>query len=98
MLGEGAYEEFVAAELAAFLGQDAEDDAAGASDVGAMVGGFDFAGFLPDYSEGRVPLGCLGVKALTVCFSVSRLRGMRWGCGGCGGVWGVEGFRSGSGG
>ncbi|WP_395474415.1 hypothetical protein [Saccharopolyspora spinosa] len=99
MLGEGAYEEFVANELAAFLGQDAGDDAAGAGSAGRVVGGFDFAGFLPDYGEGRVPLGCLGVKALTGCFSVSRLRGMGWGrMRGCGGVWGVGGCRSGSGG
>ncbi len=89
MLGGGADGEFVATELPAFLGPDAVDDA-------AVAGGFDFAGFLPDYGEGWVPLGCLGVKALTVCFSVSRLRGMRWGRMrwglGCGG------FRSGSGG
>ncbi|WP_395474368.1 hypothetical protein [Saccharopolyspora spinosa] len=99
LLGEGAYGEFVADELLAFLGQDAGDDAVGVSGAGSGAGGFDFAGFLSDYIEGRVPLGCLGVKALTGCFSVSRLRGMGWGgCGGCGGVWGVGGCRSGSGG
>ncbi len=99
MLDEGAYEEFVETELLAFLGQDAGDDAAGADGAGSVAGGFDFADFLSDYSEGRVPLGCLGVTVLTGCFSVSRLRGMR--CGrmrGCGGVWGVGGCRSGSGG
>ncbi len=79
MLDAGAYEEFVETELPAFLGQDAGDDAAGASGVGSVAGGFDFTGFLSDYSEGRVPLGCLGVKVLTVCFSVSRFRRMRWG-------------------
>ncbi|WP_395474375.1 hypothetical protein [Saccharopolyspora spinosa] len=99
MLGADAYEEFVANGLAVFLGQDAGDDAVGVGGVGSVAGGFDFAGFLSDYGEGEVPLGCLGVKALTGCFSVSCLRRMRWGrmrgmrrslgCGGC---------RSGSGG
>ncbi len=92
MLGAGAYEEFVATELPAFLGQDAGDDAAGAGGLISPVSS-------PTTARGRVPLGCLGVKALTGCFSVSRLRGMGWGrmrgvrwglgCGGC---------RSGSGG
>ncbi|WP_394378066.1 hypothetical protein [Saccharopolyspora spinosa] len=72
MLGADAYEEFVANELAAFLGQDAGDDAAGVGGAGSVAGGFDFAGFLSDYPEGRVPLGCLGVKALTGRLSVSR--------------------------
>ncbi|WP_395474385.1 hypothetical protein [Saccharopolyspora spinosa] len=79
MLDVGAYEEFVATELLAFLGQDAGDDAAGADGAGSVAGGFDSAGFLSDYSEGRVPLGCLGVRVLTGCFSVSRLRRMRCG-------------------
>ncbi len=52
MLGGGAYEEFVATELLAFLGQDAGDDVAGAGGVGSVAGGFDFAGFLSDYSGG----------------------------------------------
>ncbi|WP_394378006.1 hypothetical protein [Saccharopolyspora spinosa] len=74
MLGADADEEFVATELAAFLGQDAGDDAAGVGGAGAVAGGFDFAGFPvgclrvkaltgSDYSEGRVPVGCLRVKA-----------------------------------
>ncbi|WP_395474453.1 hypothetical protein [Saccharopolyspora spinosa] len=46
MLGADAYEEFVATELPVFLGQDAEDDAAGVGGAGSVVGGFDFAGFL----------------------------------------------------
>ncbi len=52
MLGADAYEEFVATELPAFLGQDAGDDAAGVGGAGSVVGGFDFAGFLSDYPEG----------------------------------------------
>ncbi|WP_395475337.1 hypothetical protein [Saccharopolyspora spinosa] len=90
MLGEGAYGEFVADELPAFLGQDPGDDAAG---VGSVAGGLISRVSSPTTSRGRVPLGCLGLKALTVCFSVSRLRRMRcgllrgmwWGLG-CGGL------------
>ncbi len=92
MLGGGADGEFVATELPAFLGPDAVDDA-------AVAGGLISPVSSPTTPRGRVPLGCLGVKALTVCFSVSRLRGMR--CGLPAGVrWGLGcgGFRSGSGG
>ncbi|WP_395474357.1 hypothetical protein [Saccharopolyspora spinosa] len=60
MLGEGAYEEFVATELTAFLGQDAGDDAAGASDAGSVASGFDFADFLTDYPEGEGSVGLFG--------------------------------------
>ncbi len=99
MLGEGAYEEFVATELSAFLGQDAGDNAAGVGGAGSVAGVDDFAGFLPDYTEGKVPMGCLVVKALTGRPSVSRFQRMR-----CrrmqnaGGVWCVGCGRSGSGG
>ncbi|WP_395474491.1 hypothetical protein [Saccharopolyspora spinosa] len=37
MLGEGAYEEFIANELPAFLGQDTGDDAAGPGGVGSVA-------------------------------------------------------------
>ncbi len=60
MLGEGAYEEFVATELTAFLGQDAGDDA-DAGGAGAVAGGDDFAGFLPDYHDWEGPVGLSGV-------------------------------------
>ncbi len=60
MLGGGAYEEFVANELLAFLGQDAGDHAAGVGDAGSVVGGFDFAGFLSDYGEGAGSVGLFG--------------------------------------
>ncbi len=60
MLDAGAYEEFVETELPAFLGQDAGDDAAGASGVGSVAGGFDFTGFLSDYSEGEGSVGLFG--------------------------------------
>ncbi len=60
MLGEGAYEEFVATELTAFLGQDAGDDAAGAGGAGAVAGGDDFAGFLPDYTDWEGSVGLFG--------------------------------------
>ncbi len=60
MLGEGAYEEFVATELTAFLGQDAGDDA-GAGGAGAVAGGDDFAGFLPDYHDWEGLVGLSGV-------------------------------------
>ncbi len=99
MLGEGAYGEFVANELLAFLGQDADDDAAGVGGVGSVAGGFDFAGFLSDYSDGEGSVGLFGVEGADGLFfgepfaedAVGLLRGMRWGlgCGGC---------RSGSGG
>ncbi|WP_394377977.1 hypothetical protein [Saccharopolyspora spinosa] len=72
ILGGGAYEEFVATELPAFLAPDAGDDA-------AVAGGLISPVSSPTTPRGRVPLGCLGVKALTGCFSVSRLRRMRWG-------------------
>ncbi len=61
MLGEGAYEEFVANELPAFLGQDAGDHAAGAGGAGAVAGGDDFAGFLPDYTDWEGSVGLFGV-------------------------------------
>ncbi|WP_246868694.1 hypothetical protein [Saccharopolyspora sp. ASAGF58] len=51
MLGEDAYEEFVATELLAFLNQDAGDDAAGAQDAGPVAGVDDFAAFLDEYGE-----------------------------------------------
>ncbi|PKW18046.1 hypothetical protein A8926_6100 [Saccharopolyspora spinosa] len=60
MLGADAYEEFVANGLAAFLGQDAGDDAAGAGGAGAVAGGFDFAGFLPDYTDWVGSVGLFG--------------------------------------
>ncbi len=60
MLGEGAYEEFVATELSAFLGQDAGDDAAGVGGAGSVAGVDDFAGFLPDYTEGEGSDGFFG--------------------------------------
>ncbi|WP_190812382.1 toxin glutamine deamidase domain-containing protein [Saccharopolyspora pogona] len=60
MLGEGAYEEFVATELLAFLGQDAGDDAAGADSAGPVARGDDFAGFLPDYHDGEGSVGWFG--------------------------------------
>ncbi len=60
MLGEGAYEEFVATELPAFLGQEAGDDA-DAGGAGAVAGGDDFAGFLPDYHDWAGPVGLSGV-------------------------------------
>ncbi len=60
MLGEGAYEEFVATELSAFLGQDADDDAAGVGGAGSVAGVDDFAGFLPDYTEGEGSDGFFG--------------------------------------
>ncbi|WP_246869297.1 hypothetical protein [Saccharopolyspora sp. ASAGF58] len=59
MLGEDAYEEFVATELLAFLNQDAGDDAAGAQDAGPVAGDDDFAAFLDEYGED--PLGLFGV-------------------------------------
>ncbi len=60
MLGADAYEEFVATELPAFLGQDAGDDAAGVGGAGSVAGGFDFAGFLPDYTEWEGSVGLFG--------------------------------------
>ncbi len=91
MLGADAYEEFVATELLAFLGPDAGDDA-------AVAGGLISPVSSPTTPRGWVPLGCLGVKVLTGCFSVSRLRGMRWGRM-RGMRWGLGcgGFRSGTG-
>ncbi|WP_246869290.1 hypothetical protein [Saccharopolyspora sp. ASAGF58] len=59
MLGEDAYEEFVATELLAFLNQDAGDDAAAADDAGSVAGDDDFAAFLDEYGED--PLGLFGV-------------------------------------
>ncbi len=52
MLAGGADGEFVATESTAFLGPDAGDDAAGAGGAGSVARGNDFAGFLPDYTEG----------------------------------------------
>ncbi len=60
MLGEGAFGDVVATELTAFLGQDARDDT-GAGDAGAVAGGDDFAGFLPDYHNWEGPVGLSGV-------------------------------------
>ncbi|WP_192814540.1 hypothetical protein, partial [Saccharopolyspora spinosa] len=61
MLGEGAYDdEFVANELLAFLGQDAGDDAAGVGGAGSVASGFDFAGFLPDYTDWAGSVGLFG--------------------------------------
>ncbi|WP_192814573.1 hypothetical protein, partial [Saccharopolyspora spinosa] len=60
MLGEGAYEEFVATELPAFLGQDAGDDAVGVGGAGAVASGSDFAGFLSDFSDGEGSVGVFG--------------------------------------
>ncbi len=58
LLGEGAYGEFVADELLAFLGQDAATMLwVGA---GSGAGGFDFAGFLSDYIEGEGSVGLFG--------------------------------------
>ncbi len=58
--------------------------------VSAMLGRLSVGLILPVSSpttaRGRVPLGCLGVKALTSCFSVSCLRGMR----GSLGRWGFQ--------
>ncbi|MGW3472981.1 hypothetical protein ACWDKQ_31960, partial [Saccharopolyspora sp. NPDC000995] len=61
LLGEGAYEELVATELLAFLGQDAGNDAAGAGGAGPVAGDEDFAAFLDEY--GGDPLGLFGVGA-----------------------------------
>ncbi|WP_158309728.1 hypothetical protein [Saccharopolyspora spinosa] len=61
-LGANAYEEFVENGLAAFLGQDAGDDAAGAGGAGAVAGGFDFAGFLSDGVQ--VPQGAADAGVL----------------------------------
>ncbi|MGW3470709.1 hypothetical protein ACWDKQ_20145 [Saccharopolyspora sp. NPDC000995] len=60
MLGEGAYEEFLETELLAFLGQDADNDAAGAGGVGPVVGDEDFTAFLDEYGD---PVGLFGVGA-----------------------------------
>ncbi|WP_263399536.1 toxin glutamine deamidase domain-containing protein [Saccharopolyspora pogona] len=54
MLGADAYEEFVATELLAFLGQDAGDDAAGADSAGPVAGDDDFAAFLDEYGGDSV--------------------------------------------
>ncbi len=54
MLSESAYEEFVATELLAFLGQDAGDDAAGADSAGPVAGDDDFAAFLDEYGGDSV--------------------------------------------
>ncbi|MGW3473446.1 hypothetical protein ACWDKQ_34470 [Saccharopolyspora sp. NPDC000995] len=59
LLGEGAYEEFVATELLAFLGQDAGNDAAGAGGAGPVVGDDDFVAFLDEY--GGDPFGLFEV-------------------------------------
>ncbi len=59
-LGANAYEEFVENGLAAFLGQDAGDDAAGVGGAGSVARGGDFAGFLPDYTEGEGSVGLFG--------------------------------------
>ncbi|WP_395474352.1 hypothetical protein [Saccharopolyspora spinosa] len=85
MLGEGAYEEFVENELLAFLGQDAGDDAAGCGGAGAVASGFDFAGFLPDYTDWVGSVGLFGGEGPDgLSFgepfaedAVWRLRGMR---------------------
>ncbi|MGW3473695.1 hypothetical protein ACWDKQ_35850, partial [Saccharopolyspora sp. NPDC000995] len=61
LLGEGAYEELVATELLAFLGQDAGNDAAGAGGAGPVADDDDFAAFLDEY--GGDPLGLFGVEA-----------------------------------
>ncbi|WP_238935531.1 hypothetical protein [Saccharopolyspora spinosa] len=60
-LGEGTYEEFVANELTAYLGQDAGDDA-DAGGARAVANGDDFAGFLPDYHDGAGSVGLFGVE------------------------------------
>ncbi len=54
MLSADAYEEFVATELLAFLGQDAGDDAAGADSAGPVAGDDDFAAFLDEYGGDSV--------------------------------------------
>ncbi|WP_190824655.1 hypothetical protein [Saccharopolyspora pogona] len=54
MLGGDAYEEFVATELLAFLGQDAGDDAAGADSARSVAGDDDFAAFLDEYGGDSV--------------------------------------------
>ncbi len=99
MLDEGAYEEFVETELLAFLGQDAATMLWVLAVLGRVPVGLISPVFSPTTPRGRDPLGCLRVKALTGCFSVSRLRGMRWGRM-RGMRWGLGcgGFRSGSGG
>ncbi len=79
LLGVGADGEFVANGLPAFLRQDAGDDAAGVGGAGSVAGDLISLVSSPTTPSGRVPLGCLGVKALTGCFSVSRFRGMRCG-------------------
>ncbi|MGI8312188.1 hypothetical protein [Saccharopolyspora hattusasensis] len=66
MLGEDAYEEFVATELLAFLNQDAGDDAAAADDAGLVAGDDDFAAFLDEYGED--PLGLFGVEGEGLVF------------------------------
>ncbi|MGW3473549.1 hypothetical protein ACWDKQ_35035, partial [Saccharopolyspora sp. NPDC000995] len=57
MLGEGAYEEFVETELAAF-----KEAGEGVGDIGEMVGegGDDFAAFLRDYNGGEDSVGLFG--------------------------------------
>ncbi len=60
MLAGGADGEFVATESTAFLGPDAGDDAAGAGGAGSVARGNDFAGFLPDYTEGAGSVGLFG--------------------------------------
>ncbi len=92
MLGGGADGEFVGTELPAFLGQDAGDDVAGVGGAGAVAGGLISPVSSPTTPRWRVRLGCLGVKALTGCFSVSRLRRARRGRGG-----GWPGFAGGGG-
>ncbi|MGW3473711.1 hypothetical protein ACWDKQ_35935, partial [Saccharopolyspora sp. NPDC000995] len=61
LLSEGAYEEFLATELLAFLGQDADNDSAGAGDAAPVADDDDLAAFLDEY--GGDPLGLFGVGA-----------------------------------
>ncbi|MGW3472886.1 hypothetical protein ACWDKQ_31465, partial [Saccharopolyspora sp. NPDC000995] len=51
MLDEGAYEEFLETELLAFLGQDADNDAAGADGAGPVAGDDDLAAFLDEEGD-----------------------------------------------
>ncbi|MGW3472825.1 hypothetical protein ACWDKQ_31150 [Saccharopolyspora sp. NPDC000995] len=76
LLSEGAYKEFVATELLAFLGQDADNDAAGAGGAGPVAGDEDFAAFLDEY--GGDPVGLFGVGADELDFGEPFLEDEVW--------------------
>ncbi|WP_246868695.1 hypothetical protein [Saccharopolyspora sp. ASAGF58] len=88
MLGEDAYEEFVATELLAFLNQDAGDDAAAARMLGRLPA--TMISLRSWMSTGRIRSGCSGSRGRRRWFLVGRWWKGRGRC--CRGVWRVGGW------